>query len=179
MLRFYSVIDLDCNMSTSKVNDIIYLVVIIQKNSVQCADFHFSSMKRYLNDNIQNSENFYMTLTFDLDLTLSLTFDLDDLIKYIFFNFLEVTWRTNVTSIVISETTHPIGIFSWKILQSTRSFYDFRFHSYSSKGDFHGDCYVWPWPWHFKVIWFLWIRHLFPCMNGVHFEAICTLIAEI
>ena len=43
-------------------------------------------------DNIQNSENFQMTLTFDLYLTLSLTFDLDDLNKYIFFNFFHFLW---------------------------------------------------------------------------------------
>ena len=40
LLRYYCVIDLDCNMSTSKVNDIVYLVVIIQKNSVQIFIFH-------------------------------------------------------------------------------------------------------------------------------------------
>ena len=41
-------------------------------------------------DSIQNSENFQMTLTFDLylTLTLSLTFDLDDLEKYIFFEII-------------------------------------------------------------------------------------------
>ena len=39
---FYSAIDLDCNMSRSKVKGIVYLVVIIQRNSVQCGDFHFS-----------------------------------------------------------------------------------------------------------------------------------------
>ena len=48
----------------------------------------------YHNDNIQNSENFQMTLTFDLylTLTLSLTFDLDDLNKYIFFFFFHFIW---------------------------------------------------------------------------------------
>ena len=54
---------------------------------------------------MQNSENFQMTLTFDLylTLTLSLTFDLDDFKKYIFsffFILFEVTWRKNVTSYV-------------------------------------------------------------------------------
>ena len=45
-------------------------------------------------DNIQNSENFQMTLTFDLylTLTLSFTFDLDDWKKFIFFNFFIFFW---------------------------------------------------------------------------------------
>ena len=44
-------------------------------------------MQLYHIDDIQNSENFQMTLTFDLylTLTLSLTFDLDGFKKYIFF----------------------------------------------------------------------------------------------
>ena len=33
--------------------------------------------------------------------------------------------------------------------------------------------------WHFKVIWYLKIHHLFPCMTGVNFDAICSSIAEI
>ena len=43
---------------------------------------------------MQNSENFQMTLTFDLylTLTLSLTFDLDDFKKYIFFIFFHFIW---------------------------------------------------------------------------------------
>ena len=47
-------------------------------------------MKRYHNDNIKNSETNYMTLTFDLDLTLSLTYDLDDLRKQIWFKICEL-----------------------------------------------------------------------------------------
>ena len=45
-------------------------------------------------DNIQNSENFQITLTFDLylTLTLSLTFDLDDLEKYILFEIIHFVW---------------------------------------------------------------------------------------
>ena len=51
------------------------------------ADFHFSWIQPYHNDNIQNSGYLHMTLTFDLylTLTLSLTFDLDDLKKLTFF----------------------------------------------------------------------------------------------
>ena len=49
--------------------------------------FQFFINQPYHINNIQNSENFQMTLTFDLYLTLILTFDLDDLKKYIFFNF--------------------------------------------------------------------------------------------
>ena len=75
---------------------------------------------------------------------------------------LDVTWRKNGTSFVISETTIPIGISSRNMMRPTRSFYDFRFQSYGSKGDFPGSRYVWPWPWHFNVIWFLRIRHCVP-----------------
>ena len=60
-------------------------------------------MKRYHNDNIKNSETNYMTLTFDLDLTLSLTYDLDDLRKQIWFKICElcdVMWRKSVTSYI-------------------------------------------------------------------------------
>ena len=121
------------------------------------------------------------SLTFDLDIwpwdwsviTLML---LGKHYKNVLF---DVTWRKNGTSFVRTETNLPISILSVNILQPTRSLYDFRFQSYGSKGDFHGIWCVWSWPWHFKVIWFLWIRHWFPCMTGVNFEAISSLIAEI
>ena len=50
----------------------------------------------------------------------------------------DVTWRKNGTSFVRTETNLPISILSVKILQPTRSIYDFRFQSYGSKGDVHG-----------------------------------------
>ena len=37
--------------------------------------------------------------------------------------------------------------------------YNFRFQSYGSKG-FNGFWCDWPWPWHFKVIWFLFVQHI-------------------
>ena len=60
------------------------------KNRLNIDDFRsrfpFFINQPYHIDNIQNSEKIQMTLTFDLylTLTLSLTFDLDDLKKYIF-----------------------------------------------------------------------------------------------
>ena len=50
------------------------------------SQFPFFINQLYRIDNIQNSEHFQVTLTFDLylTLTLSLTFDLDGLKKYIF-----------------------------------------------------------------------------------------------
>ena len=125
-----------------------------------------------------------MTLTFDLDLTLTLSssFDLDDLKKQIFFKiceFCEVMWRKSVTSYVKTETTYRMRPSIRNILQPTINIYDFRFQSYGTKDGFHGSWYVWPWPWHCKVIWFLRIYHLLPCTTGVNFEAICSLIAEI
>ena len=138
-----------------------------------------------------NTENTWpWPFTFDLDLfpwPLTLIFDLetDLLLPWCFEENItkmycfDVTWRKNGTSYVRTETNLPISILSVNILQPTRSLYGFRFQSYGSKGDFHGFWCVWPWPWHFKVIWFLWIRHLFPCMTGVNFEAISSLIAEI
>ena len=78
-----------------------------------------------------------MTLTVDLylTLTLSLTFDLDDLKNFLFFeifDFLEVTWRENVTSYVKSEgclqKRHSVS----NVLQPTRSLYDFRSRSYGT-----------------------------------------------
>ena len=79
------------------------------------ADFHFSWIQPYHNDNIQNSEYFHMTLTFDLYLTLtvSLTFDHDDLKKLTFFKiliFFEVTWRKNVTSYVKRRVAYRSAI---------------------------------------------------------------------
>ena len=63
------------------------------KNRLNIDDF-ISRFPFFINqphhiDNIHNSEHFQMTLTFDLylTLTLSLTFDHDDLKKYIFFSF--------------------------------------------------------------------------------------------
>ena len=117
-----------------------------------------------------------------LTLTLRLTFDLDDLKKTNCFkigDLFEVTWRKNVTSYVKSETTYRMRPSARIIFKPTRSLYDFRFKSYDSKDDFHGYWCVWPWPWHLKVIWFLSIHFVFPCMTGVNFEAICSLIAEI
>ena len=81
----------------------------------------------------------------------------------------DVTWRKHGTSFVISDNT-PDRYFFRNILRPTKSFYDFRFQSYGSKGDFHGFRYVWPWPWHFKVIWLLKIHLVFPCMTGVNFD---------
>ena len=106
------------------------------------ADFHFSWIQPYHNDNIQNSEYFHMTLTFDLYLTLtvSLTFDHDDLKKLTFFKifiFFEVTWRKNVTSYVKTEgrlqKRHSIR----NILLPTGSLYHFRFKSYGLLCCFH------------------------------------------
>ena len=146
--------------------------------------FPFFINSSYHHYNIQNSENFQMTLTFDLylTLTLSLTFDLDDLKKTNCFkicDLFEVTWRKNVISYVKSETTCRMRPSTRNIFHPTRSLYDFRFKSYGSKDDFHGYWRVWPWPWHLKVIWFLSIHIAFPCMTGLNFEAICSLIAEI
>ena len=102
-------------------------------------------------DDLQNSETNYMTLTFDLylNLTLRLTFDLDDLKKTNCFkicDLFEVTWRKNVTSYVKSETTYRMRLSARNIFQPTRSIYDFRFKSYVSKDDFHGYWCVWHWP---------------------------------
>ena len=69
------------------------MCVNFEKNRLKIDDvrslFPFFINSSYRNYNIQNSENFQMTLTFDLylTLTLSLTFDLDDLKKYIFLIF--------------------------------------------------------------------------------------------
>ena len=83
-----------------------------------------------------------MTLTFDLylTLTLSLTFDLDDLEEIHFFRnyfiLFEVTWRKNVTSYVKTDgriqKRHSIR----NVLQPTRSLYHFRFKSYGPLCDF-------------------------------------------
>ena len=68
------------------------------KNRLNIDDFRsrfpFFINQPYHIDNIHNSEKFQMTLTFDLylTLTLSLTFDLDDLKKCIFFNFVHFLW---------------------------------------------------------------------------------------
>ena len=116
-------------------------------------------------------------LTFDLEINLLLPWCFEENITKMY--CFDVMWRPNGTSFVSTETYLPISIWSVNILQPTRSLYDFQFQSYGSKGDFHGFWCAWPWSWHFKVIWFLWIRHLFPCMTGVNFEAISSLIAEI
>ena len=74
------------------------MCVNFEKNLLKIDDvrslFPFFINSSYRNYNIQNSENFQMTLTFDLylTLTLSLTFDLDDLKKCIFFNFFHFLW---------------------------------------------------------------------------------------
>ena len=118
-----------------------------------------------------------LTLTFDLetDLLLPWCFEENITTMYCF----DVMWRKNGTSYVRTETHIPISILSVNILQPTRSLYDFRFQSYGSKGDFHGIWCVWPWPWHFKVIWLLRIHHLLPCTTGINFEGICSLTGEI
>ena len=69
-----------------------------------------------------------MTLTFDLylTLTLSLTFDLDDLKKYIFFEIIHFVWSH-------VQKRHSIR----NVLQPTRSLYHFRFKSYGPLCDFH------------------------------------------
>ena len=85
----------------------------------------------------------------------------------------------DVTSYVKSETTYRMRPSTRNIFQSTRSLYDFRCKSYGSNDNFHGYWCVWPWPWHLKVIWILSIHLEYPCMTGVNFEAICSLIAEI
>ena len=119
----------------------------------------------------------HLTLIFDLETDLLLPWCFEENITKMY--CFDVTWRKNGTLYVITETTLTISILSVNILQPTRTLYGFRFQSYGSKGDFNGFWCVWHWPWHFKVIWFLWIRHLFPCMTGVNFEAISSLIAEI
>ena len=74
------------------------MCVNFEKNRLKIDDvrswFPFFINSSYRNYNIQNSENFQMTLTFDtyLTLTLSLTFDLDDLKKYIFSQFFHFLW---------------------------------------------------------------------------------------
>ena len=104
--------------------------------------FPFFINQPYHIDNIQNSENWQMTLTFDLylTLTLSLTFDLDDLKKYIFFNFFHFLW-SHVTQNVTSYVKTDGRIQKWRsirnICQPTRSLYHFRFKSYSPLCDFH------------------------------------------
>ena len=106
-----------------------------------------------------------MTLTFDVDvwpwhLTLRLIYYyLDDLKK-------KVTWHKKAKSYVTAQSTFPIGISSRNILKPTRSLYDFLFQSYGSKCDFHGFWCAWPWPWHFKVIWFLHVEIL---KNSLYF----------
>ena len=122
------------------------MCINFEKNRMKIDDvrswFPFFINSSYHNDNIQNSENFQMTSTFDLylSLTLSFTFDLDDLKKYIFFNFfhfLEVTWRKNVTSYVKTDGRIQTRCSIRNILQPTRSLYHFRFKSYSPLCDFH------------------------------------------
>ena len=88
--------------------------------------------------------------------------------------FCEVMWRKSVTSYVKTETTYRMCPSIRNILQPTRNMYNFRFQCYGWKGDFYGSQYIWPWPWHFKVICFLRIHHLFQCMTGVNLEAICS-----
>ena len=128
----------------------------------------------------------HLTLTFFLDiwpwyLTLRLIYYYLDVLKKTLQKCIVLTSRDAKTAphMLKRRPTYRLVFLSVNILQPTRSLYDFRFQSYSSKGDFHGFWCAWPWPWHFKVIWFLWIRHLFPCMTGVNFEAISSLIAEI
>ena len=104
-----------------------------------------------------------MTLTFDLDLTLTLrlTFDLDDLKKTNCFicDLFEVTWRKNVTSYVKSETTY-------RMRPSTRNIFQPEVSTTSGSKVmaqmwFSWLLMLWPWPWHLKVIWILSI-HLDP-----------------
>ena len=94
----------------------------------------------------------HLTLIFDLETDLLLPWCFEENITKMY--CFDVTWRKNGTSYVITETTLTISILSVNILQPTRSLYGFRFQSYGSKGDFNGFWCVWPWPWHFKVIWF-------------------------
>ena len=111
------------------------------------------------------------SLTFDLnichgdletDLLLPWCFE-ENITKMYFF---DVTWRKNTTSYVRTETNLPISILSVNILQPTRSLCDFRFQSYGSKGDI-------------SRLFDLSVFTLCPCMNGVIFEGICSLLAEI
>ena len=90
-------------------------------------------------DNIQNSENFRMTLTVDLYLTLTLSLTLTIWRNYFFPNFLDflkVTWRKNVTSYVNSEgrlqKRHSIR----NVAQPSRRLYHFRFKNYGPLCDF-------------------------------------------
>ena len=108
-----------------------------------------------------------LTLIFDLEINLLLPWCFEENITKMY--CFDVTWRKNGTSYVRTETNLPISILSVNILQPTRSLYDFRFQSYGSKGDFHGFWCVWPWPWHFKVIWFLWIRSFVPLHDWCKF----------
>ena len=131
---------------------------------------------------IRDLDLLHLTLTFDLDIwpwdwsTITLMLWRKHYKNVLF-------WRhvTQKRHLICYNGDHPndFSILSVNILQPTRSLYGFRFKSYGSKGDFHGFWCVWPWPWNFKVIWFLWIHHLFPCKTGVNFEAISSLIAEI
>ena len=116
------------------------------KNRLNIDDFRsqflFFINQPYHIDNIQNSENFHMTLTFDLylTLTLSLTLDLDDLKKYLFsffFIFFEVTWRKNVTSYVKTDGRMQKRRSIRNILQPTKSLYHFRFKSYGPLCNIH------------------------------------------
>ena len=116
------------------------------KNRLTIDDFRsrfpFFINQPYHIDNIQNSENCQMTLTFDLylTLTLSLTFDLDDLKKYIFFIFFHFLW-SHVTQKrdVVRQTDGRIQNRRSirNICQPTRSLYHFRFKSYGLLCDFH------------------------------------------
>ena len=106
------------------------------------ADLHFSLIQRFCNVIVQNSEKCHMTLTFDLSLTLtlSLTFDLNDLKKifcFKIFDFFEVTWRENVTSFVKSEGCLQKRHSVRNVVQPTRSLYDFRFRSYDTLCEFY------------------------------------------
>ena len=135
---------------------------------------------------IRDLDLLQLTLTFFLDLwpwylTLRLIYYYLDALKKTLQKCIVLTSRDAKTAPhMLERRKHiPISILSVNILQPTRSLYDFRFQSYGSKGDFHGIWCVWPWPWHFKVIWLLRIHHLLPCTTGINFEAICSLTGEI
>ena len=97
-------------------------------------------MQLYHIDDIQNSENFQMTLTFDLYLTLTLSLTLT-IWRNTFFSKLfilfEVTWRKNVTSYVKTDGRMQKRHYIRNVLQPTRNLYHFRFKSYDPLCDFH------------------------------------------
>ena len=114
------------------------------KNRLTIDDFRsrfpFFINQPYHIDNIQNSENCQMTLTFDLYLTLTLSLTLTiwrNTFFSFFFIFFQVMWRKNVTSYVKTDGRIQNRRSIRNICQPTRSLYHFRFKSYGLLCDFH------------------------------------------